>query len=169
MRERQAAEIDGDKLGEMARTVFGAFGGAMTAAMIYLGDHLGLYRELAAVEDADSEELAARAGLSERWVREWLHQQGAAGVLEHRGHGRFALSAEGVAVLSDESHPAFGAGFFSHFPQSMMATEHLPEAFRSGLGVPSDALGKEGARGIERGFAPWFRALLVPFAMVVKI
>ena len=163
--DRQSAGMDSDKLRETARTVFGALSGGCTSAMIHLGDRLGLYRALADVEAYDSSELAEAAGLSERWVREWLHQQGAAGLLEYRGGGRFALSPEAAAVLADESHPAFGAGFFAHFPQSMQVVESLPEAFRTGLGLPYDALGAEGAAGIERGFAPWFRTLLVPMAL----
>jgi 2-polyprenyl-3-methyl-5-hydroxy-6-metoxy-1,4-benzoquinol methylase len=163
--ERGPETIDGDALGALARTVFGALGGAMTAAMIYLGDRLGLYRALSKVDAFDSAGLAQATGLSERWVREWMHQQGAAGVLEHCGDERFRLSAEGVAILSDESHPAFGAGFFSHLPQTMMVADRIPEAFESGIGLPYDAFGPEGARGIERGFAPWFRTLLVPVAL----
>jgi hypothetical protein len=157
--------IDSDRLGALARTVFGALGGAMTAAMIHVGDRLGLYRALALVDASDSQALAGATGLSERWLREWLHQQGAAGVLEYRGEGRFALSAEGAAILADERHPAFGAGFFSHLPQTMRVAERLPEAFESGIGLPYDAFGAEGARGIERGFAPWFRSMLVPVAL----
>ena len=163
--ERRSSEMDGDKLRETARTVFGALSGGCTSAMIHLGDRLGLYRALADVDAHDSRELAEVAGLSERWVREWLYQQGAAGLLEHRGDGRFALSPEGVAVLADESHPAFGAGFFAHFPQTMQVVEALPVAFQTGVGLPYDALGAEGAAGIERGFAPWFRTLLVPMAL----
>ena len=70
--------------------------------------------------------------------------------------------AELAAVLAHEEHPAFGAGFFSHLPQSLAVAEKLPEAFRTGLGLPYDAMGPEGAEGIERGLAPWFRTLLVP-------
>lgn len=162
---RQDVPIDPEKLGGLVRTVFGSLEGAMTAAMIHLGDRMGLYRALTEVDDYDSHELAAATGLSERWVREWLHQQGAAGVLEHRGDERFGLSPEGVAVLSNEHHPAFGAGFFTHLPQTMMVAERIPEAFQSGVGLPYDAFGAEGARGIERGFAPWFRTLLVPAAL----
>jgi 2-polyprenyl-3-methyl-5-hydroxy-6-metoxy-1,4-benzoquinol methylase len=86
-------------------------------------------------------------------------------VLEYRGDNRFALSPEGRAVLADEAHPACGIGFFSHLPQMLAVAERLPECFASGLGLPYDAFGPEGARGIERGIAPWFRALLVPFAL----
>jgi SAM-dependent methyltransferase len=164
-RPARAGAIDGDKLRDYAKLVFGSLSGAMTASMIYLGDRMGLYTELADNGPASSSELAGRTGLDERWLREWLFQQGAAGVLESRAGGRFDLSPEGRAVLADERHPAFGAGFFSHLPQSMAALEQLPESFRSGVGLDYDAMGPEGARGIERGLAPWFRALLVPMVL----
>jgi len=159
------APIDPEALKAYAKLVFGALGGAMTSAMIYLGDRMGLYRALAGAGPTTSQELATRTGLDERWVREWLHQQGAAGVLAYRGEGRFELSAEGALVLAEESHPANGIGFFSQLPQMLAIAEKLPASFQTGVGLPYDAMGPEGARGIERGLAPWFRALLVPFAL----
>src|SRR5207247_1924445 len=126
---------------------------------------LGLYPAVADGGARTGGELAARTGCAERWVREWLCQQGAAGVLEYRGDGRFALPPEGRAVLADESSPACGVGFFAHLPGMMGIVERLPEAFRSGIGLPYDAFGAEGAGAIERGFAPWFRTMLVPFAL----
>lgn len=86
-------------------------------------------------------------------------------MLEHQGEGRFALSPEGAVVLAEELHPAFGAGFFAHLPQMFQVAERLPEAFKTGQGLPYDAFGPEGAIGVERGFAPWFRSLLVPMAL----
>jgi 2-polyprenyl-3-methyl-5-hydroxy-6-metoxy-1,4-benzoquinol methylase len=159
------AQLDPEKLKAYLGLIFGSLGGAMTSAMISLGDRLGLYRALADRGPVTSHELAAATGLKERWLREWLYQQAAAGVLEHRGQERFALSAEGAAVLADESHPAFGAGFFAHLPQTLGVVDKLPEAFRTGVGLPYDAFGPEGAAGIERGFAPWFRSMLVPVAI----
>lgn len=156
---------DPERLQEFSGSVFQNLQGAMTSAMICLGDRLGLYQALAGGEAVSSETLARQTGLSERWLREWLHQQGAAGVLEHRGEEHFALSPEAEAVLADEDHPAFGAGWFSSLPQTMGVLEELPEAFRSGLGLDYDALGAEGARGVERGFGAWFRSLLVPVAL----
>jgi 2-polyprenyl-3-methyl-5-hydroxy-6-metoxy-1,4-benzoquinol methylase len=157
--------LDPELLKGFAKHVFGALEGAMTASMICLGDRLGLYGVLADAGPLTSAELASRSGLHERWVREWLYAQGAARVLEYRGEGRFALSPEGRAVLADERHPAFGCGLFSSLPQTIAAVEKLPEAFRSGVGLDYDAFGPEGARGVERGFAPWYRALLVPMAL----
>jgi len=156
--------VDIERLKEFSKRVFGTMQGAVTAGMIHLGDRLGLYRALAEAP-ATSAELAARTGLDERWLREWLRQQGAAGLLGFDADERFSLAPEAVAVLADERHPAFGGGMFSQLPQTMAVLERLPEAFRSGLGLPYDAFGPEGARGVERGFAPWYRTFLVPVAI----
>jgi 2-polyprenyl-3-methyl-5-hydroxy-6-metoxy-1,4-benzoquinol methylase len=154
--------VDPERLRDFARRLFGFLDGAVTSALVYLGDELGLYRALASGGPATSGELAARTGLAERWVREWLYNQGAAGLLEAEADGRFTLSAEGRAVLAEESHPAFGAGMFSQLPKTLGVAAELRESFRTGLGLPYDAFGPEGARGVERGFAPWVRSFLVP-------
>jgi SAM-dependent methyltransferase len=156
---------DPERLKDYAKHVFGMMSGATVSALIHLGDRLDLFRALAEQGPATSGELAGRTGLHERWLREWLYGLGAAGVLEHLGAERFGLSPEGRAVLADESHPAFGAGMFAQLPHSMALLERLPESFRTGLGLPYDALGPEGAHGLERGFAPWYRSLLLPYAL----
>ncbi len=153
--------LDPERLRDFARRLFGHLNGAVTSALVYLGDELGLYRALAEGA-ASSAELASRTGLDERWVREWLYNQGAAGLLEIQPGERFALSPEARAVLADESHPAFGAGMFSQLPKTLGTAERLRDSFRTGIGLPYDAFGPEGARGIERGFAPWLRTFLVP-------
>ena len=103
-------EMEGDVVSMTGGLVHApeGFGGAMTSAMIYLGDNLGLYRALAGGDPVTSTELAKKTGLHERWLREWLYQQGASGVLDYEGEGRFSLSPEGEAVLADEDHPAGG-------------------------------------------------------------
>lgn len=156
-----SGRVDPERLREFSRRLFGHLNGAVTSALVYLGDELGLYRALAQGA-ASSAELAERSGLAERWVREWLYNQAAAGLLEVEPGERFALSPEGRAVLAEESHPAFGAGMFTQLPETLGAVSHLRESFRSGIGLPYDAFGPEGARGIERGFAPWLRSFLVP-------
>jgi SAM-dependent methyltransferase len=137
--------------------------GAVTAAMVHLGDRLGLYRTLAAEgRPVTSDELAASAGLVERWVREWLYNQAAAGLVLVDDAERFSLSAAGVVVLADPDHEANLAGMFHSLPQTMQRLELLPDSFRSGIGYDYDAHGPDGAVGIERTFEPWMRAHLVP-------
>ncbi len=141
--------------------VYSKLEGAFTAGMIHLGDRLGLYRALA---DSDgpmtSDELATATDLHERWVREWLHNQAAAQLVELSpgdGADRFGMSGEARAVLASPEHPAFGIGMFHRLPQTMQALEVMPESFRTGMGHDYDSHGPEGAVGIERSFEPWNR------------
>jgi 2-polyprenyl-3-methyl-5-hydroxy-6-metoxy-1,4-benzoquinol methylase len=158
--------IDPEKLEATVQQVFGYLGGAVISSMIYLGDHLGLYRALAAAEHPlTSAQLAARTGLHERWIREWLRGQAAARLVDYAGEDRFVLSPEGAMVLADEQSPAFAAGGFCGLPQQFAVLDRLPDSFRTGLGLPYDAFGLEGNRGVERMFAPWFRTMLVPVAL----
>src|SRR5262249_5075063 len=108
---------------------------------------------------------AQRTGLHERWIREWLQGQAAAGLITYEGEGKFSLSPEDAMVLANELSPMFLAGGFCALPQQMAVLERLPESFQTGLGLPYDAFGLEGARGIERLLAPWFRTVLVPVAL----
>ena len=157
------ADLDPMQVGLFSYRVFSKLEGAVTSAMVHLGDRLGLYRALA---DADSPltttELADRLGLDERWVREWAYNQGAAEIVQIDDDERLSLAPEAVAVLADEEHPAFAMGSFHHLPQTMAALELLPESFRTGLGLDYDAHGPDCAEGIARGFEPWMRAYLLP-------
>jgi 2-polyprenyl-3-methyl-5-hydroxy-6-metoxy-1,4-benzoquinol methylase len=159
------SNIDTDKARKIAEQVFGVLGGALVSGMIYLGDRLGLYQALSAAGPISADELACKTGLHERWIREWLQGQAAAGLLDYKGEGHFALSPEAALVLADENSPFFLAGGFCSLPQQMAVIQQLPESFKSGLGLPYDAFGPEGARGVERLLAPWFRTQLVPVAL----
>jgi len=161
----ETQNLDFDKLKEFVKHVFDFLSGAVVSGMIHLGDRLGLYAALREAGVVTSEELAHKTGLNERWVREWLHGQAAAQLIEYKGEGRFALSLEAGFVLAEENSPAFAAGGFHSLPQQFAVLERLPEAFRTGIGLPYDAFGPEGAAGIERFLAPWFRTFLVPVAL----
>ncbi|MBI3786571.1 MAG: methyltransferase domain-containing protein [Deltaproteobacteria bacterium] len=159
------ADIDFDKLKNFIFHVFDQLGGAVTAAMIHLGDRLGLYRAMYGAGALTSAELAERTGLHERWVREWLQGQAAAKLLDYKGDGRFEMSPEAALALAEENSPAFAAGGFHSLPQQFSVLERLAESFKTGIGLPYDAFGHEGAVGIERFLSPWFRTFLVPLAL----
>ena len=75
-------EIDPERLKMFSFGVFSQLSGAVTAGMIHLGDKLGLYAALAGLDrPATTAELAEAAGLQERWVREWAHNQAAAQII----------------------------------------------------------------------------------------
>lgn len=155
----------GDAIRAFIKRVYDNLGGLAVSGMIYLGHHLGLYRALHEAGPVTSEELARRTRLHERWVREWLRGQAAAGLIDYAGDERFALSEIAALVLANEQSPAFAAGAFAALPQQMSVLERLLESFKTGVGLPYDAFGSEGARGVEGMLGPWFRTMLVPIAL----
>ena len=155
--------IDPDKLKQYSFQLFSKLDGAVTAGMVHLGDQLGLYAVMrAAGSPLSTSELAQRAGLHERWVREWAYNQAAATLVEIDEQERFSLSPEAEAVLATPEHPAFGMGMFHRLPQTMEALVRVRESFVTGLGHDYDSHGPEGAVGIERSFEPWSNAHLLP-------
>jgi SAM-dependent methyltransferase len=94
--------------------LFGAVGGFMlggaVCAAIWLGDELGLYREMAGSGPLTADELADRTGCNRRLVREWLDGQAAAGLVSFDGDAdRYELDEEAAMLLADDSSPAFVA------------------------------------------------------------
>jgi hypothetical protein len=71
--------IDETAVEQFAHQVIGDLGAALSAVLIRIGDRLGLYRALGDGTPVSSAGLAARTGLAEWYVREWLHNQAAAG------------------------------------------------------------------------------------------
>ncbi|MGI8927541.1 MAG: methyltransferase domain-containing protein [Tepidiformaceae bacterium] len=159
------AELDFSVVEAKAGLAFGYLSGAIVSGMIHLGDRLGLYQRMAGAGPLTSEDLAAKAGLSERWVREWLRGQAAAGIITHRGAGRFELTAEEALVFADESTPASVIGAFGDLPDQIALLRHTPESFRTGLGLTYDQAGPAVATGVERMVGPWNRSALVGEAL----
>jgi winged helix-turn-helix protein len=71
--------------------------GLMDLGAVYIGDRLGLYRGLERLGPATSAQLAAETGAHERYVREWLEQRAASGLLEVDDPARSAEARRGVA------------------------------------------------------------------------
>ena len=93
--------INPDKVHEFVNKAVGDLGAAIGAALVVIGDKLGLYKGLKE-GPATSEELAKRTGTAERYVREWLAAQAAAGYVELRCQGRTLLPHRGAGGVPDE-------------------------------------------------------------------
>ena len=130
------------------------------AALAYVGDRLGLWAALAAAGPATSAELAAQTGLTERYLREWLAAQAAAGYLDHDA-GRFTLSPERAAVLAIEGSPAAMAGGFELAAAIWAGTGQLAEAFRTGRGISWAEQDPRLAGAVDRCFRANYAASLV--------
>jgi SAM-dependent methyltransferase len=160
--ERAPTAPDPDKLNAFMGKMVGDMAAAMSAALVVLGDHLGLYKALAQHGPATSADLAGVTGLNERLVREWLSAQAAADYVTYDAAGdRFALSPEQALVFADEESPVFMAGGFEVLAAAFKDEPKVAKAFRSGLGLGWHEHDVCLFRGTERFFRPGYNAHLV--------
>ncbi len=86
--------INPDKLNEFLGKAIVDFGATFNAALIRIGDRLGLYKALAAGGAQTPAELAKKTGTAERYIREWLSAQAAGGYVTYdAANEKFHLSA----------------------------------------------------------------------------
>jgi 2-polyprenyl-3-methyl-5-hydroxy-6-metoxy-1,4-benzoquinol methylase len=128
--------IDSAKLDAFLGRVVGDLGAAMSAALVVVGDKLGLYKGLAAGGPQTPAELARRTETQERYVREWLCAQAAGGYVTYDAKsGRFGLTPEQTAALADETSPAYVQGGFQIVEAVVRAKDRATDNFRSGHGM----------------------------------
>src|SRR5579885_2656975 len=150
------------RLQQFMEKMIGDLGAAASAALVLLGDRLGLYRALAEACPLYSSSLSARTGTSERHVREWLAAQAAAGFISYDPAARrYWLSPEQATVFADEGSPAFMPGGFQVVASMFRDEDKLADAFRTGKGVGWHEHDPLLYRGTERFFRPGYAAHLV--------
>jgi 2-polyprenyl-3-methyl-5-hydroxy-6-metoxy-1,4-benzoquinol methylase len=137
-------------------------GATLNAALVVMGDKLGLYRALAGAGPLTSEELATRTGTAERYVREWLNNQAAGGYVEYDpATARYTLPPEQAMALTDETSPAYIPGFFQIAIGSVLDSPRITEAARSGEGIGWHDHVHDVHEGCERFFRPGYNANLI--------
>ena len=128
--------IDEAKLNEFMGRAVGDIGAGISAALVVLGDRLGLYKALAEGGGLTSTELARRTGTAERYVREWLDNQAAGGFVTYdAAKATYALPAEQAMALADDASPAFLPGAFQIVQAAFAAIPRIEERFKSGGGL----------------------------------
>ncbi|QSR26232.1 SAM-dependent methyltransferase [Nocardioides aromaticivorans] len=133
--------------GALTERIFEQVLASMEIATVWLGHRLGLYDAL--VEPATSAEVAARTGVIERYVREWLEQQAIAGLVAvddasaPPDQRRFGLSPAQRLALADAESPFYagalallGGGCGAALPQVL-------DAWRHGTGLSFGAYGDD--------------------------
>jgi len=157
-----AASIDSAKQEAFVGQVLANTSAAMVTTLAALGDRLGLFKTLAASGPATSAEIAARAGIVERYAREWLGGMTSAGYVTYdAATRRFALPPEHAAALADEGGPMFFGGVFEMVLSASSVVDRVAEAFRAGGGVPQSAYDDRFWDGMERFSGGWYDNLLV--------
>ena len=132
-------KLDERKLNEFVEKAVTDLAAGYGGVMTVLGHKLGLYRAMAHAGPLDSSEIAKRSGCAERYVREWLNSQAAAGYLAYRAtSATYELTPEQSLVLAEDDSPVFMPPAWE-VPASMFFDEEKTiEAFRTGKGVAWD-------------------------------
>jgi SAM-dependent methyltransferase len=145
-----------------ADRIFRSALGYFDVLSIRLGQRLGLYEEIGRGE-VSAAELAERAGITDRYAREWLEQQATAGILRAdvgREPTTFALPAGHAEVLLDADSLSFQGASVSQLYSITNAFEQVVAAFRTGGGVPYEAYGIDSVEGQGAGNRPVFLTTL---------
>jgi 2-polyprenyl-3-methyl-5-hydroxy-6-metoxy-1,4-benzoquinol methylase len=154
--------INPDKLNEFLNRGVVDFGAVFHAALVVIGDQLGLYKKLAELGPMNSTDLAKATGTAERYVREWLGSQTAGGYVSYdSATSRYFLSEEQAFALADDNSPAFLPGAFQVALAAVKAEPKITEAFRTGAGVGWHEHDAGLFHGTERFFRPSYAANLV--------
>ena len=136
MQKQPPAVINEEALNGLLGRAITDFGATSLAALVVIGDRLGLYRVLATNGALSAAELAAKSGTHERYVREWLNAHAASGYVDYLADsGRYQLSAEQAMLFAQEESPAFIVGGFQTALAAGRIVDRLTEAFKSGAGI----------------------------------
>jgi SAM-dependent methyltransferase len=154
--------VDETKLMDFVFRAVDEVGATLNAALVVMGDKLGLYRALADAGPLTPSELAARTGTAARYVEEWLNAQAAGGYVDYDpASGSYTLPPEQAVALTDESSPAYLPGFFQIALGSVLDSPRITEVARSGDGLGWHEHGHDVHEGCERFFRPGYNANLV--------
>ncbi|HLH66717.1 MAG TPA: class I SAM-dependent methyltransferase [Solirubrobacteraceae bacterium] len=158
----RAVEVDGEKLMQFVFRAVDEVGATLNAALVVMGDKLGLYRALADAGPLSPAQLAERTRTAERYVREWLNAQAAGGFVEYDpDSGRYLLPPEQAVALTDPDSPAYLPGFFQIALGSVIDSPKITEKARSGDGFGWHQHSRDVHEGCERFFRPGYNAHLI--------
>ena len=136
--------------------------GAFELFSVYVGDVLGLYRVVGERGAVSSAELAEAARVNERYAREWLEGQAAAGLLEveEGGEPRFRLPAGHDEALLDVSSLNYAAPMARAIVAAVRPIDALLGAIRHGGGIPYADYGEDLHEAQAAFTRPMFEQLL---------
>ncbi len=131
-------KLDKQRVQDFARKVFGLYTSGMLTLLVDIGHRTGLFEALAK-GPGTSEAIAERAGLVERYVREWLGAMATGGIVDyHAAAQSFTLPAEHALCLTGTSSRNLAPN--SHMlPMLAARMEQVAECFKAGGGVPYSA------------------------------
>jgi SAM-dependent methyltransferase len=134
----------------------------MSGVMTVIGHKLGLYKALAGAGAMTSHQLAAKAKLAERYVREWLNNQTAGGYLSYDPATRsYRMPEAHVPVLANPESPVFLVPAFEVAASLWLDEDQIANVFRTGEGIAWGAHHHRLFCGAESLFRPGYKTFLI--------
>lgn len=128
---------DPAKAESFAERMMEIFNGASLALMISVGHRTGLFDTMAGMPPATTHEIAARAHLNERYVREWLAAMVVGRIVDYNPERKtYTLPMEHAAVLTRAATPDNIASFMQYIAMLGAVEDEIVECFKKGGGVP---------------------------------
>ena len=132
----ERTETDQARFEAFGDRMVGMLNAGCTALLTSIGHQTGLFDTLAAAGAVTSEELAERAALNERYVREWLGGLTVAGVVEYHPTVRtYSLPREHAGWLTTEAGPNNLARAMQFIPLLAQVEQGIVQCFRDGGGL----------------------------------
>jgi ubiquinone/menaquinone biosynthesis C-methylase UbiE len=129
--------FDKAKAEAFAGKILAALNDGSLCLMVSIGHRTGLFDVMSRSAPARSEEIAARSGLNERYVREWLGAMVTGGVVGFDpATGCYSLPAEHAAFLTRKAAADNMAVFMQYIAVMGSVEDDIIECFRKGGGVP---------------------------------
>lgn len=123
-----------------AERMLGVLNDGLLALMTSVGHRTALFDTMAGILPSTSTEIAAAAGLNERYVREWLGAMVLGGIVEHEpGDDTFSLPPEHAACLTRAAGPDNLATLMQYIPLLGAVEDGIVGCFRRGGGLPYSA------------------------------
>src|SRR5262245_41201535 len=129
--------VDEAKLHQFVGQMLSDLGGAASVALVRMGDALGLYKTLHERGPMTVAELAAAAGVNQRYLREWLSHQAASNYLTYEpATQKFTLPPEQAMVFAIEDSAVYMVGAFDLMTWINESKDQIEAVFPTGGGVP---------------------------------
>jgi SAM-dependent methyltransferase len=114
-----------------------SFNAGALCLMTSIGHRTGLFDVMAGMPPSTSDEIAQRANLDERYVREWLGAMTSGRMIEcEPSGGKYSLPPEHAAWLTRDAAPNNMAVFAQYLPLLGQVEDEIIQCFRQGGGVP---------------------------------
>jgi ubiquinone/menaquinone biosynthesis C-methylase UbiE len=137
--------LDQARINHLLERLFAALNGSALAVFVSIGHKSGLIKTMLQMPPATSEQIAERAGLQERYVREWLGGMVVCGIVDYApDQSTYVLPPEHAVVLTGNAGPNVIAAHTEFIPILAGVEPYILECFRSGGGPPREVYGFSG-------------------------